>query len=42
MERGGVKIEIYKWDANEDACDARLDIFFKNGRLDRESQFELK
>jgi len=42
MESGGIKIEMYKWSAAEDGSDARLDAFFKNGRLDKKSQFALK
>ena len=42
MESGGIKIEMYKWAAAEDGSDARLDAFFKNGRLDKKSQFALK
>lgn len=42
MESGGMKIEMYKWVASEDGSDARLDAFFKNGKLDKKSQFALK
>jgi hypothetical protein len=42
MESGGVKIVMYKWDADEDGSGARLDVFFKNGKLDRKLQFALK
>ncbi len=42
MEAGGIKIEMYKWAGAEDGSDARLDAFFKNGKLDKKSQFALK
>jgi len=42
LESGGVKIEMYKWAAADDGSDAELDAFFKNGKLDKKSQFALK
>lgn len=42
MESGGMKIEMYKWDGDGGGPDARLDVFFKNDKLDRKSQFALK
>lgn len=42
MESGGTKIVMYKWDADEDGSGARLDAFFKNGKLDSKFQFALK
>jgi hypothetical protein len=39
---GGDKVVMYKWDADEDVSDARLDAFFKNGKLDSKLQFALK
>ena len=42
MESGGTKIEMYKWDGDGGGSDARLDAFFKNGKLDHKSQFALK
>ena len=42
MEAGGMKIEMYKWNADNGETDARLDAFFKNGKLDKKSQFALK
>ena len=42
MESGGIKIETYKWDADEDGSDATMTAFFKNGRLDTKFQFALK
>lgn len=42
MENGGTKIEMYKWDGDGGGADARLDVFFKNGKLDSKLQFALK
>jgi hypothetical protein len=41
-EVGGYKIEMYKWDGDGGGPGARLDAFFKNGKLDSKFQFELK
>lgn len=39
---GSDKVVMYKWDADEDGSGARLDAFFKNGKLDKKLQFALK
>ena len=42
MESGGIKIVLYKWDADEEDSDATMSVFFKNGKLDSKLQFALK
>ena len=42
MESGGVKIVMYKWDADRDGSGATMSAFFKNGKLDSKLQFALK
>jgi len=42
LDNGSIKIELYKWAAADDGSDAELDAFFKNGKLDKKSQFALK
>ena len=42
MESGGVKIVLYKWDADEKDSGATMSAFFKNGKLDSKLQFALK
>ena len=39
---GRDKVVMYKWDADNGDPGARLDAFFKNGKLDKKSQFALK
>ena len=39
MEAGGMKIEMYKWDGEEEAT---MSVFFKDGKLDTKFQFDLK
>jgi hypothetical protein len=41
-EVGGYKIEMYKWDGDGGGPGARIDAFFKNGKLDSKFQFALK
>ncbi len=39
---GSEKVVMYKWAPDGDSSGARLDTFFKNGKLDRKLQFSLK
>jgi hypothetical protein len=41
-EVGGLRIAMYQWDGDGGGPDAKLNAFFKNGKLDTKFQFELK
>ena len=39
---GGEKIVMYQWDGDSGGPDAKINAFFKNGKLDSKLQFDLK
>ena len=41
-ELGGDKIVMYQWDGDGGGPDAKINAFFKNGKLDKKFQFDLK
>ncbi len=41
-EMGSYKIVMYQWDGDGGGSDAKINAFFKNGKLDSKLQFALK